>query len=99
MTWSCSIYSKLALVLFLSSQIISVHGHSHNDDELTEEELHAPIDSILWIHMALQAIVWGIVFPIGMVLGLNRSRWHVPTQVRTYAHSYRDLFTVGLYRI
>ncbi|KIM68221.1 hypothetical protein SCLCIDRAFT_106492 [Scleroderma citrinum Foug A] len=92
MTWSCSIYSKLALVLFLSSQIISVHGHSHNDDELTEEELHAPIDSILWIHMALQAIVWGIVFPIGIVLGLNRSRWHVPTQTVGFAFTLGGIF-------
>jgi len=82
MTRPCSIYSKLALVLFLSSQITSVYGHSPHDEALTEEQLHAPIDSILWIHIALQAVVWGVLFPIGMVLGLSRSRWHVPTQVR-----------------
>jgi len=30
--------------------------------------------------MFLQAAVWGILFPIGMVLGISRSRWHVPLQ-------------------
>lgn len=45
-----------------------VYGHKH-EGNLTEEQLHAPIDSILWMHMALQALVWGIIFPIGMVFG------------------------------
>ncbi|KEI40963.1 uncharacterized protein L969DRAFT_364761 [Mixia osmundae IAM 14324] len=39
-----------------------------------------PIDSILWIHMMLQMLVWGIMFPAGMVLGMTKSRWHVPMQ-------------------
>jgi len=58
-----------------------VVAHEHHD-ELTEEEANAPVDSILWIHIFLQAAVWGILFPIGMVLGITRSRWHVPLQVR-----------------
>ncbi|KAL4072852.1 hypothetical protein V8B97DRAFT_1869646 [Scleroderma yunnanense] len=92
MTRSWSTHSKLVLALFLSSQIISAYGHSHHDEELTEEQLHAPIDSILWIHMALQVIVWGIVFPIGMVLGLSRSRWHVPTQSVGFALTLGGIF-------
>ena len=55
-------------------------AHSHGD-ELTEEQANAPIDLILWIHIVLQATIWGVIFPIGMVLGLTRSRWHVPLQV------------------
>jgi Domain of unknown function (DUF2427) len=55
-------------------------AHSHGD-ELTEEQVNAPIDAILWIHIVLQATIWGVIFPIGMVLGLTRSRWHVPLQV------------------
>ena len=61
--------------------LIAARAHEH-DEELTEEATHAAIDSILWIHIFLQAAVWGILFPVGMVLGLSRSRWHVPLQVR-----------------
>ena len=62
----------------------AVRAHEH-DDVLSEEAASASIDSILWIHIFLQAAVWGILFPIGMVLGLSRSRWHVPLQVRPSA--------------
>jgi len=55
-------------------------AHSHSD-VLTEEAANSPVDAILWIHILLQATVWGVIFPIGMVLGLTRSRWHVPLQV------------------
>lgn len=63
--------------LILASEVLA-HAH-HN--ELTEEELNAPVDTILWLHMALQAAIWGVLFPVGMVLGISRSRWHVPLQV------------------
>ena len=29
----------------------------------------------------IQILAWGIVFPSGMVLGIVRSRWHVPVQI------------------
>jgi hypothetical protein len=32
-----------------------------------EEE---PIDSILWTHILVQTLAWGIIFPTGMVLGV-----------------------------
>ncbi|KAI6013574.1 hypothetical protein EDC04DRAFT_2757905 [Pisolithus marmoratus] len=82
---------KAGLVLWLSSQACVVYGHKH-EGNLTEEQLHASIDSILWIHMALQAVVWGIIFPIGMVLGLSRSRWHVPTQSIGFALTFGGIF-------
>ena len=66
-----------AVVLGLTS---SVFGHAHHE-HLTEEQRLAPVDSILWIHIFLQMAVWGILFPLGMVLGMARSRWHVPLQV------------------
>ncbi|KAK0188486.1 hypothetical protein F5146DRAFT_1055455 [Armillaria mellea] len=56
-----------------------VYAHSHHD-HLTDEQKNAPVDAILWIHMALQAMVWGLLFPAGMVLGITRSRWHVLLQ-------------------
>ncbi|TFK48450.1 hypothetical protein OE88DRAFT_1684485 [Heliocybe sulcata] len=68
--------NALAIILALA---LPAAAHEHHN-ELTEEQMNAPVDSILWIHMALQAFVWGILFPTGMVLGLTRSRWHVPLQ-------------------
>ncbi|EIM86922.1 uncharacterized protein STEHIDRAFT_57552 [Stereum hirsutum FP-91666 SS1] len=73
--------SELLLVL---ASALSAAAHDHHD-ELTEEEMNASVDAILWIHMFLQAAVWGILFPIGMVLGITRSRWHVPLQVTGFA--------------
>ncbi|TDL22247.1 hypothetical protein BD410DRAFT_788981 [Rickenella mellea] len=35
--------------------------------------------------MAVQAAVWGVLFPVGMVLGITRSRWHVPLQSAGFA--------------
>ena len=71
---------KAILLAFLGCVIASTVAHEHHE-ELTEEEMNAPADTILWIHMLLQATVWGVLFPIGMVLGITRSRWHVPLQV------------------
>ena len=72
------IVAAAALVMGLAVPTIAHKHHS----TLTEEQTAAPVDSILWIHIFLQIIVWGFLFPIGMVLGLARSRWHVPLQVR-----------------
>ncbi|KAJ7813154.1 hypothetical protein B0H14DRAFT_2854861 [Mycena olivaceomarginata] len=72
--------SNCALTLIsLLVSIDFVRGHEHHD-ELTEAEANLPTDTILWIHIFLQAAVWGVLFPIGMVLGISRSRWHVPLQ-------------------
>ncbi|KAJ5334328.1 hypothetical protein MYU51_004959 [Penicillium brevicompactum] len=40
-----------------------------------------PIDGTLWTHMILMGLAFGIIFPVGMVFGIVRSRWHVPVQV------------------
>lgn len=63
--------------------IVAAHGH-HGD--ISEEAASAPIDAILWIHIFLQAFVWAVLFPVGMVLGLAKSRWHVPLQVASLYH-------------
>ena len=67
------------LCIALITTVVLAHPHH---DEVSDEDAQAPVDAILWIHMALQAIVWGVLFPTGMVLGITRSRWHVPLQVR-----------------
>ncbi|PPQ68312.1 hypothetical protein CVT26_006241 [Gymnopilus dilepis] len=76
--------SNILRAFIFTCFIAHVVAHEHHD-ELTEEEANAPIDNILWIHMALQALVWGVMFPIGMVFGLTRCRWHVPLQATGYA--------------
>ncbi|TID19364.1 hypothetical protein E6O75_ATG06702 [Venturia nashicola] len=51
-------------------------GHFISDD---------PIDSTLWIHILLMTLAWGMLMPMGMVLGMIRSRWHVPVQITASA--------------
>lgn len=75
------VLSRSALAL-LALQVIGkavAHGGHENvpEGEATSVD---PIDSILWIHILLQMFAFGIVFPLGMVLGIIRSRWHVPLQ-------------------
>ncbi|KAF7971184.1 hypothetical protein HWV62_21856 [Athelia sp. TMB] len=74
--------SALPVILLALASSALAHGHH---DELTEEQANAPVDSILWIHIFLQAAVWGVLFPIGMVLGMAKSRWHVPLQSAGFA--------------
>ncbi|KAH8168503.1 protein YTP1 [Sarocladium implicatum] len=40
-----------------------------------------PLGTIMWIHIFLQMVAYGVIFPIGMVLGIGKSSWHVPTQI------------------
>ncbi|KAH9958845.1 hypothetical protein BC827DRAFT_1217377 [Russula dissimulans] len=68
---------RLLLPFFLSLYTVRAHEHQ---DELSEDVATAAIDSILWLHIFIQAGVWGVLFPIGMVFGISRSRWHVPLQ-------------------
>ncbi|KAF7317830.1 hypothetical protein MKEN_00870900 [Mycena kentingensis (nom. inval.)] len=65
------------LLSLVAAQIVRAHEHH---DELAADEQSKPTDWILWIHIFLQAAVWGILFPVGMVLGITRSRFHVPLQ-------------------
>ncbi|KAJ1308537.1 hypothetical protein OPQ81_004238 [Rhizoctonia solani] len=69
---------KSTIVLYLGL-LVSAHPH-HGNGSNTE----APIDSVLWIHIIVQLIVWGGIFGIGMVLGITRSKWHVPVQSVAY---------------
>ncbi len=73
--------SPSSALLFKLALVLPVAAHEHHN-ELSEEQANSPVDSILWIHIFLQGLVWGVLFPTGMVLGLSRSRWHVPLQVR-----------------
>ncbi|GAB7343795.1 hypothetical protein MBLNU457_1766t3 [Dothideomycetes sp. NU457] len=69
----------LATIALFSAQVAAHGDHSHIEEgEVISAE---PIDSILWVHIIIQIAAWGIVFPTGMVLGIVKSRWHVPCQI------------------
>ncbi|KAK9459320.1 uncharacterized protein V1516DRAFT_506867 [Lipomyces oligophaga] len=73
---------SLCLVIF-SSLVTSAVAHDHDAVDIPEGEYISvePIDSILWAHIAIMMISFGLCFPVGMVLGLNRHRFHIPVQV------------------
>ncbi|ODV92687.1 hypothetical protein CANCADRAFT_20917 [Tortispora caseinolytica NRRL Y-17796] len=56
------------------------HEH-HVDLPPNEYTTDAPLDVILWIHIAFMTLSFAILFPIGMVLGLARNRFHAPVQI------------------
>ncbi|RXK36232.1 membrane protein [Tremella mesenterica] len=65
----------LLLLLTLSEYVLA-----HNHHNITEIDTSVPFDAIIYTHMSLQTFLWGISFPIGMVLGLSKSKYHVPLQ-------------------
>ncbi|KAJ5872250.1 uncharacterized protein N7529_004603 [Penicillium soppii] len=65
--WACLFATALA------------HG-GHEAVPQGESISQDPIDGTLWTHMILMGLAFGIIFPTGMVLGIVRSRWHVPLQ-------------------
>lgn len=67
-------------MLLASAAVSSVtaHGNHHHSAEVQQQ---VPVDTTLWVHIALQSFVWLILFPLVMVLGLVRHRLHVPLGV------------------
>lgn len=59
----------VAAALLLST-VVTAHDH-HNDIEEGHAISADPIDSILWIHILIQSLAWGVIFPTGMVLGVR----------------------------
>jgi hypothetical protein len=55
-----------------SAQVVVAHGN-HNAEKIAEGEATSkePMDSILWIHILLMMLSFGIIFPTGMVLGVG----------------------------
>ncbi|GAM86878.1 hypothetical protein ANO11243_048980 [Dothideomycetidae sp. 11243] len=77
--------SKMALLLAVSLSALAQRSlaHEHHGESVPEGESVSadPIDTILWTHIIIQGFAWGILYPLGMVLGIVRSRWHVPCQI------------------
>ncbi|KAL9029792.1 MAG: hypothetical protein Q9196_002011 [Gyalolechia fulgens] len=76
-----SIYLRRAAVVGLAFGR-GILAHEHHDDNIPEGAVISPepIDTTLWIHILIQILAFGLIFPTGMVLGITRSRWHVPVQ-------------------
>lgn len=55
------------------------HEHAeHPDGDIFSGE---PVDGILWAHIVIMAVTFGIIFPTGLVCGLAKHRLHVPIQI------------------
>ena len=61
----------IAFVVSCIHETARAHGH-HNDEAISDENFAKPIDAMLWLHILVQVLTWGFMFPIGMVLGLAR---------------------------
>ncbi|KAH6658236.1 hypothetical protein BKA67DRAFT_591315 [Truncatella angustata] len=73
---------SIPTTLLLAATLPMASGHDHDSTNIPEGETISidPIDTTLWIHILIQTSAWGIIFPIGMVLGIAKNRWHVPVQ-------------------
>ncbi|KAJ2453483.1 hypothetical protein EV183_002236 [Coemansia sp. RSA 2336] len=69
--------SMAAVPLLANIQLASAHDHHGANLNLDPGE---PIGAVLKLHIFLMTISFGILFPIGLVLGLKKHRWHVPMQ-------------------
>ncbi|KAF8477399.1 hypothetical protein BDZ91DRAFT_709183 [Kalaharituber pfeilii] len=76
------IAAYLALAGFLPAAVFA-DAHEHHEDKIPEGSVVSPdpLDTILWLHIGGMITAFGVIFPFGMVLGIVRNRWHVPTQV------------------
>jgi hypothetical protein len=81
--WPRAGFSPALPVILLIAGLASAHDHHGGESKIPEGHTvsEEPIDTTLWIHILIQMLAYGVIFPIGMVLGLGKSRWHVPTQL------------------
>ncbi|KAJ2298280.1 hypothetical protein IWW55_004517, partial [Coemansia sp. RSA 2706] len=54
-------------------------AHDHHGANLNLDP-GEPIGGVLKMHIILMTVSFAILFPIGLVLGLRKHRWHVPVQ-------------------
>ncbi|EUC42878.1 hypothetical protein COCMIDRAFT_102366 [Bipolaris oryzae ATCC 44560] len=74
------ITTRVAVATLLCSTMATAHVHEVSKIQQGDTVSQDPIDSVLWTHILVQSLAWGIIFPTGMVLGIIRSKWHVPVQ-------------------
>lgn len=75
MILSKSIFSFIVLTL------LSKKAYARPHEVLNVGATNDPIDGTLWAHITFMSLAFGIIIPLGMVLGLSKSRWHIPVQL------------------
>lgn len=58
-----------------TANLVHAHGSHHHAADVQDE---VPVDTTLWLHIAVQSLIWLILLPLAMVFGLVRHRLHVP---------------------
>ncbi|KAJ2389671.1 hypothetical protein GGI05_003432 [Coemansia sp. RSA 2603] len=69
----------LSLLLVAAAQSSVVRAHDHHGANMNFDA-GEPIGGVLKMHIFLMSISFGVLFPIGLVLGLRKHRLHVPVQ-------------------
>ncbi|KAJ1898559.1 hypothetical protein LPJ66_002673 [Kickxella alabastrina] len=67
----------LASITTLFATPAAAHDHHSANMNFDSGE---PIGGVLRAHILLMSASFGVLFPIGMVLGLRKNKWHVPVQ-------------------
>ncbi|WFD43146.1 hypothetical protein MPSI1_001799 [Malassezia psittaci] len=65
----------LLIGVAFATLVIAHGGHTPVN---IQEEAKKPVSAKTWIHIALEATAWIVLFPLAMVLGLVRHKLHVP---------------------
>ncbi|KAJ1799258.1 hypothetical protein LPJ59_001960 [Coemansia sp. RSA 2399] len=69
----------LLLLLLLASAVPSALAHDHHDADMNFDTGES-MGGVLKAHIVLMSIAFGALFPVGLVLGLRKNKWHVPVQ-------------------
>ncbi|KKF93064.1 Protein YTP1 [Ceratocystis platani] len=74
---------KAATGLIAFSTLVGHAVAFHDDSRIAEDETISsdPLDATLWLHIFVMMLSVGILYPIGMVLGMTKNRWHIPVQI------------------
>ncbi|KAJ2718537.1 hypothetical protein GGI07_005709 [Coemansia sp. Benny D115] len=69
--------SRTLLAVTALASLAAAHDHHGANMNFDVGE---PIGGVLKLHILLMSVSFGALFPIGLVLGLRKNRWHVPVQ-------------------
>ncbi|BFZ53953.1 hypothetical protein PYCC9005_000984 [Savitreella phatthalungensis] len=75
--------SSIRFISCVLALVVLSGAHEHVVSDVPENAVisNAPIDKTLWLHITVMMVAFGVLYPLGMVFGMTRSRWHVPTQI------------------
>lgn len=76
-------FYALPLLFSLFSAQSYGHDHGHMDDDSPQILNPHNFESDGWLntHIFLMVIAFAFIFPFGAILGLRKSKWHVPMQI------------------